>query len=108
MNLSQKRAFQIHYLERKLALESSETDYITDRSFLDVAAYWIEYNQMNHESRHWFIEKCRKNAARYDAHFYFPVGLLPLEADGFRTVDAAWARISWGHGKRRDFNRLAG
>jgi nicotinamide riboside kinase len=87
MDLSQKREFQRLYLDRKLAQEQAETEFITDRSFVDVAAYWIEYNGLEVQCRDDFIERCRESSVQYDAHFYFPVGLLPLHADGFRSTD---------------------
>jgi len=87
MTVLERRLFQRRYLDRKTALERSENDYITDRSFVDVAAYWIEYNGLTSSADDDFVAACQKGAMRYDAHFYFPVGLVSLESDGFRSVD---------------------
>lgn len=86
MTPEERRAFQYKYLERKLATEADATHYVTDRSFIDVAAYWLEYNAGGIDDE--FVAQCRRESARYQLHFYFPAGLIPLELDGYRSEDA--------------------
>ncbi len=87
MTVSQRRELQFKYLERKIEREKSETSYFTDRSVIDIAAYWLEYNKLPADQYDEFVSRCRSEVARYDIHLYFPAGLIPIEMDGFRSVD---------------------
>lgn len=85
MTLAQRSDFQFAYIARKLELEKSQAEYLTDRSYLDIAAYWLDYTGGCDDDD--LVVRCRKEVARYDLHFYFPVGLLDVEMDGFRSTD---------------------
>lgn len=89
MSIEEKRQFQFAYLERKLLLELGRTHYFTDRSFVDLASYWIEYLGGTLSDQDEYIAQCRSAATRYDAHFYFPSALIPLQSDGYRSTDEA-------------------
>lgn len=87
MTREEQRGFQRLYLQRKIDLEEKKNYYITDRSFIDVAAYWLERDSeglaaSNVDS---YVNICRQQTSRYDLHFYFPYGLLPFESDGYRS-----------------------
>jgi nicotinamide riboside kinase len=83
------RAFQTEYLSRKISLEDGHDNYFTDRSFVDVAAYWMERDVggLPLSEVEPYMERCRREAARYDIHFYFPFGVIQFESDGFRSED---------------------
>ena len=84
MSKEQRIDFQLAYFERKLSLEHSHESYITDRSFVDVAAYWIEYTTLPNDK---FVSRCRHESKRYDTHVYFPPNLIGFESDGYRSFD---------------------
>ena len=83
------RTFQRQYLARKLELEKGKDHYFTDRSFVDVAAYWIVRDSagLSTEECETVIEQCRLAAARYDLHVYFPFGVISFKSDGYRSED---------------------
>lgn len=88
------RQFQEAYLSRKLELESSQDGYFADRSFVDIAAYWLERDSVDvsPEERQSLVERCRVEATRYDLHIYFPFGLVPFTSDGYRSEDVEMHR----------------
>lgn len=85
MSMEQRVEFQLAYFDRKLSLERLCDSYITDRSFVDVAAYWLEYTALPDDE---FMSRCAKEAHRYDVHLYFPPGLIGFDSDGYRSLDA--------------------
>ena len=87
MTREQLRVFQRRYFDRKLALESSFGSLITDRSFVDVAAYWLVRDAFDLpvDQRMPLVQQCRTEAARYDLHIYVPFGQIPFEHDGYRS-----------------------
>lgn len=86
-----KIKFQTAYLEKKLVLEDGRDNYFTDRSFIDVASYWLELDKTRLPASDIdsYIECCRQEVGRYDLHFYFPYGLFPFESDGYRSEQFA-------------------
>jgi len=87
MITEEKIKFQAAYLEKKLVLENGRDSYFTDRSFIDVASYWLELDKTGLPASDIdsYIERCRQEVGRYDLHFYFPYGLFPFESDGYRS-----------------------
>jgi nicotinamide riboside kinase len=87
MTRQEMRDFQLAYLDRKLALESDLDSYITERSTVDVAAYWIVRDAFDlpKSQRDGYLRICREHAKRYDVHFYLPFGLIGFEFDGYRS-----------------------
>jgi hypothetical protein len=84
------RTFQAEYLSRKVCIEDNRDNYLTDRSFVDVAAYWIERDagSLPLSEVEPYVTRCHREVQRYDIHFYFPFGAIKFESDGFRSEDA--------------------
>ena len=86
---SQTAHFQLAYFVRKFSGEVDRDRCLVDRSFVDVAAHWLERDTVGSSEfiQRLLVEPCRLLARQYDAHFYFPAGLIPFEADGWRSTD---------------------
>lgn len=78
--------FQRTYLAQKRRREEGCANYVVDRSYVDVAAYWVAYG-LSTGGEDGFIRTCHSLAVQYDLHCYFPPDLLPFDADGFRGDD---------------------
>lgn len=89
MSRAELREFQLAYFERKKLVEDDLSHFVTDRSFVDVAAYWLERDTFDQSraERERLLEPCRQLADRYDLHVYLPFGLLPFRDDGYRSND---------------------
>jgi nicotinamide riboside kinase len=92
MTREQLREFQLLYLERKLAIEAQLSSLITERSTVDVAAYWLVRDGFDLPpiTRDPYIEKCRIHALSYDLHVYLPFGVLPFVFDGYRSENLSF------------------
>jgi nicotinamide riboside kinase len=86
MTQTETAAFQREYFERKLALEHAEDAFLTERSFVDVAAYWVERDSPG-DTDGPFVAACHQAVARYDLHIYCPWGVIPFAGDGYRSAD---------------------
>jgi len=86
MSPDQYKRFQIAYIERKLSLERAESDYITERSFVDAFVYWRYHctNISDAADNNRMLGICKSWASRYDLHIYLPFGQIPFSADGYR------------------------
>src|ERR1051325_6266395 len=83
-----RREWRMKYFEQKKRAEQWRDGFITDRSFVDIAAYWMVFDCADDQSRRNAMElSCRELAERYDMHFYFPTGLVPRERGGRRSQD---------------------
>jgi nicotinamide riboside kinase len=87
LSADERREFQYQYFARKIEREFDKNCYLADRSFVDLAAYWLEYTGQKVGKEDDFVRKCRMEVARYDFHFYFPSGIIDFERDGYRSVD---------------------
>lgn len=90
MSSGEKKQFQEIYFEEKLKKENHKTNYLTDRSFVDLAAYWCEIDFEafdNAKESANYCDACKVAALRYDLHFYFPLGIIDFDHDGYRSVD---------------------
>lgn len=90
MTASQLRAFQKEFLRRKILNESGRDDFISEHSFIDIAAYWLQRDVVSSEfacGEDDVLEVCRAHAAWYDIHFYLPFGSIPFVPDGYRSLD---------------------
>lgn len=87
MTREETREFQLRYLQRKLCLESGIENYMTERSTVDVAAYWLVRDAFDLpvRDRDEYIERCKAHACKYDLHIFLPFGLIPFHFDGYRS-----------------------
>jgi len=91
MSRYQLRNFQFEYFVKKFGQESRADNYISDRSLVDVAAYWLARDSFDLpiEIQNAVIEPCRIAAQKYDRIFYLPFGAIPFHPDGYRSPDVA-------------------
>lgn len=94
MEQEQTRAFQRLYFDLKWQEELAHVSFVTDRSFVDVAAYWLERDTIgcSEALRNELIEPCRLRSLEYSWHFYLPFGLVPFDSDGYRSENMAFHR----------------
>jgi nicotinamide riboside kinase len=86
MTKEQTRHFQRIYFQKKIEIESNKKNIIVDRSFADVASYWLVRECDNNISiAGELIDKACRLSKEYDLHFYFPYGIIPFEDDGYRS-----------------------
>lgn len=88
MTKDEIKDFQLKYFEIKKEIEHNEESFITDRSFIDVASYWLVRDKdFDNKKGDDLIEECKTLATTYDYHFYFPTGIIPFHNDGWRSQD---------------------
>jgi nicotinamide riboside kinase len=88
--------YELAYFARKVGREAGVDAFLTDRSFVDVAAYWIERDAAGRGAyvESLLVDPCERLARGYDLHFLMPMGLIPFEEDGRRSSDGeSHARI---------------
>ena len=92
MTREELQEFQLVYLERKLALEAQCPSFITERSTVDVAAYWLVRDAFDlpEAKRNSYVERCRIHSLSYDLHVYLPFGVIPFVFDGYRSEDISF------------------
>lgn len=87
MSRDELRQFQKQYLNQKATNEDGRSSFLVDRSFVDVAAYWLVRDSYDlpvvEQDR--FEERCRELANSYDLHVYFPNDQIPFSSDGYRS-----------------------
>ncbi|MFI7430581.1 ATP-binding protein [Micromonospora sp. NPDC049836] len=96
MTQDQTAFYELAYFARKVSRELSADAFLTDRSFVDVAAYWIERDAKGRGAylESLLVDPCQRLARGYDLHFLLPMGLIPFEEDGRRSSDGQFhARI---------------
>jgi nicotinamide riboside kinase len=91
MNSRDLQDFQQDYFKRKIELESTRASFCCDRSFVDIAAFWLERDAINEteDRRAGLANSCRAHALQYDIHVFCPFGVIPFEDDGYRSLDLA-------------------
>jgi nicotinamide riboside kinase len=91
MTPAQLQSFQRTYLDNKLSGEAGKDRFLTDRSFVDVAAYWLRRDAVDvaAEQKTALVDRGRQAAQVYDVHVYLPFGLIPFQSDGYRSEDRA-------------------
>ena len=89
MTPNQTREFQRAYFAQKLENERNVNSFLTDRSYVDVAAYWVVRDTagLNSEIQNELTIPCQHEVKKYDLHVYFPFGLVPFASDGYRSTD---------------------
>jgi len=82
-NYRQRRLFQF-----KQENEAKHSDFVTDRSWIDLAAYCIQgmQSQIDFDMAS-FIEDCRAEVEKYDVIIHIPWGRQPLQSNGTRTIN---------------------
>jgi len=79
---------QVYLYQRKKEKESELEDFVTDRSWLDLAAYCIYGMQNNTDfDISAFISDCKDEVEKYDAIIHIPWGRQPLQPNGTRTIN---------------------
>lgn len=81
--------FQRKYVEIKSKIETNKDNFITDRSFVDSAAYWLTRDAAGESNNivEPFLSYCREKSNAYDLHVFCPTGIINVEQDGYRTND---------------------
>lgn len=94
MSRDELREFQRRYFDRKATKESLLQSFLVDRSFVDVAAYWLvrDSHDLPSPERDGLVASCEKLAKGYDLHVYFPMGVVPFQSDGYRSEDSTFHR----------------
>jgi nicotinamide riboside kinase len=94
MSRTDLRRFQELYLEQKSNNERSRERFLADRSYVDVAAYWLVRDSFDLplSKQQSFERRCRELARGYDLHIHFPFGQIPFASDGYRSEDLDFHR----------------
>jgi nicotinamide riboside kinase len=89
MRPDDRRSFQRAYFRKKQEMEEGQDRFVTDRSFVDVAAYWLRRDAPDRspEEQAELVRPCSVAAQRYVLHVYCPFGVLQFEPDGYRSED---------------------
>lgn len=87
------RAFMAEQWAEQRALEDAATEgFVSDRSSLDYAAFFLHYDlHLGGDASAW-IERMSEASRRYDRVLLFPWGVLPLVDDGVRSTNR-WAQL---------------
>jgi len=73
MTLEQTRAFQLRYIDWKTKAESVPGSWLADRSFVDVAAVWIERDANDNAlNENGIIDSCRALCTNYSCLIHVP------------------------------------
>jgi len=68
--------------------EDELNHFVTDRSWLDLAAYCIYGMQNNTEfDVYSFVDNCKSEVEKYDVIIHIPWGRQPLQSNGTRTIN---------------------
>jgi nicotinamide riboside kinase len=89
MTREKMREFQIRYFHAKKYTEQRHESFISDRSFVDIAAYWLIRDTWDKsiKEQNLILNPCRQESQKYDVIFYFPFGRIKFEPDGCRSTD---------------------
>ena len=92
MNGNQTKEYQFKYFRNKIKSEYNQSNFITDRSYIDIASYWIVRDTFDasEKEQNKLLGPCRKLSNSYDLHFYMPFGLIEFEKDGYRPESIAF------------------
>ncbi|EGJ51476.1 AAA family ATPase [Desulfocurvibacter africanus] len=76
--------YQDQRFREKLLLEEPQTNFLVERSFVDLLAYRCSFSPSPSQSE---IDMHIKLSKEYTLHFFFPFGVIPYEPDGKRPSD---------------------
>ena len=85
--------FQMKCLNRQIEEEGKHENFISDRTTIDNAAYWLKWHAHENSSlvNMGYYALARNNVARYDLLVYVPPG-ISLVDDGCRSTNKAYQR----------------
>jgi len=94
MTPEETRYFQLTYFIRKLYGERGRSSFVTERSFVDIAAYWMERDTLgcSQFEQRILMDPCEMEAKSYEIHFYLPFDVVPFQSDGWRSEDLDFHR----------------
>lgn len=80
--------FQWTCLNRQIEAEQTNVGFVSDRTTIDNAVYWLKYHSSYwpSEESNYYYKKAFENAKNYDLVIYVPREIDP-EDDGFRSTD---------------------
>jgi len=83
------REFQRLFFLRKQEAESNLGSYLVDRSFVDVAAIWVERDTFDHslEIQNELVIPCSNLAKKYTLHIHVPDETFAFYQNGVRETD---------------------
>ena len=89
MTRGELRDFQRQLFLLKREEESKAESYLVDRSFVDMAATWVERDTFDQplEVQNELVVLCRHQAKLYTLQFYLPAQFLPFAHNGVRESD---------------------
>lgn len=89
MNREELKSFQLNYYEKKKQIEKGLNDFLAERSFVDVAAFWLirDTFEQGIDEQNRLIIPCQTESQKYDLHIFLPFGIIPFESDGYRSED---------------------
>jgi broad specificity phosphatase PhoE/nicotinamide riboside kinase len=93
MTPSDWRALMSEQWQEQRALEEAqENGFVSDRSSLDYAAFFLHYDlHLDVDAEPW-LDAMARESERYDRILLFPWGALPLEDDGVRSTNR-WTQL---------------
>ncbi len=81
--------------EQEAAEEAATSGFVSDRSSLDYAAFWLHYDLAGNEpATDEFILRMSRRAQKYTRIFLAPWGVLELKADGVRSTNP-WIQLRY-------------
>lgn len=81
--------------EQREAEEAASSGFVSDRSAVDFAAFWLHYNLIDDEAQtEAFLERMRRDARHHDLVVLCPWGALPLVDDGVRSTNR-WLQLRY-------------
>jgi hypothetical protein len=94
MSREELRDLQRQLFTLKLEEESRINRYLVDRSFVDMAATWIERDTFDQpkNAQDELVIPCRREAKKYTLQFYLPAQSLAFEHDQVRESDISLHR----------------
>lgn len=89
MTRQELRNFQRKLFLLKQKEECAADSYLVDRTFVDMAATWLERDTFDHpiDVQNELVIPCRDLAKRYTIQFYLPNQVLAFDHDGIRESD---------------------
>lgn len=89
MNREELISFQLGYYEKKKQLEKGLNNFLSERSFVDIAAFWLIRDTFDQgiSEQNKLVIPCHKESQKYDLHVFLPFGIIPFVSDGYRSED---------------------